>query len=135
MFGLVLGFSIEYASRYFVKSERSSLPLPAEFLVNPVIDELFASVEGSVVTKTEDAMMLQKDDKQITIFIEEGSGLTIFTQKTAQGVNTLLFSEIHSGDQLKGGVSILTPASLRVGSFRQRRSGDVVGHRFSVTRQ
>lgn len=125
LIGFISGFLID---RWIPKvSPKMQIPLPSEFLVSPLIDSFYANVEGIVVEKKKDSMVLEKDNQRIKIFIAEDMGLTTFTKKN----NKINYSDIKIGDNLKGGMSItvkLTPANIST----QRKAGDIVGHRFTV---
>lgn len=105
----------------------SYIPFPPEFLTSPLIGTFYANVEGTVRDKKKDFMILQKDNKIIKVLIAEDSGLTTF----GKGKNEIKFEDIKIGDSLKGGISIIvkpTPSDIS----KQRKIGDIVGHRFTV---
>ncbi|MBI2523455.1 hypothetical protein HYW19_03625 [Candidatus Woesearchaeota archaeon] len=123
--GLAVGFIIERQI-----SEKN--PLPLEFLANPIVDKLYANAEGTVVAKTEDSMTLEKNGRQITMFIEERVGLTTFFLEQNQSIQ-ISFNEVNVGDNLVGGVSIVLSPQGAIG-LPNRNIGDVIAHRFSVSR-
>lgn len=129
--GLISGYLLE---RKIVPplSPNPSLPLPVTFLANPVLDNVYANAEGTVIAKTEDSFIIEKDNQQITLFIEEKTGLTTFAKQTSSGQQSISFNEVQVGDYIRGGVSIVITTDRTVGLAKKRNVGDILAHRFIV---
>lgn len=129
--GLISGYLLE---RRIVPplSPNPSLPLPTTFLVNPVLDNVYANAEGSVIAKTEDSFVIEKDNQQITLFVEDKTGLTTFSKQTSSKQQSINFNEVQVGDYVRGGVSIVITADRAVGLAKKRNVGDILAHRFMV---
>lgn len=132
-----LGFTLE---RYLdvELTKRKFIPLPAELLTNPLTQSLAANVEGRVINKGENYLILSKNpkDKQgLIIYVEEASGLTAFTEQRNTTVRSLRLADIKMGDYLVGGVNILLKDTAGAGNTSAHKTGDPIGQRFAVGRE
>ena len=118
LIGFISGFLI---NRQLPKaSQQTQIPLPPEFIVSPLIDTFYANVEGKVMDKGKDYMVLQKDNNNIQILIEESIGRTTFAKQSGKTLTEIHFNDVKIGDYLKGGISI------------DVKGVKIVGHRFTV---
>lgn len=96
---------IEYvSSETGVKVIREKdVPLPPALLLNPLIYEWTARIDGTIVEKSKDTFVLERDGMRalitktgLTGFIEPGSLIPVYVQ----------YEDLSIGDRLKGGVYI-----------------------------
>ena len=130
------GFGIGFATGDKLPGlQTGKLPLPADFLSNPVIEKAYANVEGKVIARSKDSFSLEKNGQQVQIFVEESVNLTTFKEKVATGEAEVHFAEINNGDFIKGGISVVINPSSTVGLSKPKKSGDIIGQRFTVIRK
>lgn len=130
--GLLLGFTIQKLFFESSKSIMSSLPLPAEVIEHQVIEKLSANVEGAVVEKGKDTMILEKDNRRVTIHIEESVNISTFDKEISGKFEHIHFADIKEGDYVRGGVAIVVSPESAVGFIKNYKPGDIIGHNFTL---
>lgn len=102
-----------YKSSPLKTADPKTLIDPTQILQHPVFTEWLGSVEGILVSKTNDSFTIERGGKQLTIYTQEA--LTGFYGKPnieGQALPKITLKEIPVGTYLRGGVTI-TRLSLK----------------------
>lgn len=114
------------------KAQETKASLPSEFVLNPVVEEFIARIDGTVISKTKDSFILEKNGNRATLHIEP-RGITTFVGEKGGETKELDFNQVEAGDYLNGGVSVIVSVGNAVGRTGNRKPGDIIAHYFSVT--
>ncbi|MDP3900899.1 MAG: hypothetical protein Q8Q38_00960 [bacterium] len=93
------------------------LPFPRDLLLNPVFYEWTANVEGVLIGKTSDSVILEKDGERISIEVSDTT--RFLDQRNAEssgGGQLISFQEVPVGANLRGGVFIFDQREALPGS-------------------
>lgn len=98
--------SSEATTQSIPTADQHTLDDPTTILQNKVFTEWLGSVEGTLIEKNTDSLVIEKDGEKLKIYLQDN--LTKF-MKRAPGANTpefLQLEEIPVGTYLRGGVTI-----------------------------
>lgn len=123
-----LSYSMTKKDKVIIKP--NAIPVPQEFVLNPSLQNLYANIEGKLIEKGEDYLILESNGKKVKLFMEF-NGLTSFALLSSPS-GTLDDHDLQIGDTLKGGISILISDNSGIGMSTQRKRGDIIAHRFMV---
>lgn len=135
--GFFLGFLVAPKETQQVSqgTNPKAAPFSENLLTNPLLEAIYANISGTVVKKGKDYFILETDGQQFTIYNAESIALTSFRLEKNNVSQTLKFKDIQIGDMLNGGISIIPNKESLIGYLPERKPGDIIAHRFEVTRK
>lgn len=103
---------------------------PIEILKSGVFTEWGASIEGTVVKKSVDSFTVEKNGRQVEIFLQKSfTGFYAELPGTRSFPKKITFEDLKVGDSVKGGVTI------QRGSLDNDRTHHIFANIFTVTTQ
>jgi hypothetical protein len=128
--GVVAGLLFNYFNRPQNWIVRNSLP--RQFANSLSLQALFANVNGTIVEKGSDYVILKKGDVNIKAYSDGNVGLSTFIDSVTG--KEISFSDLKVNDKLSGGIGILVSNSSSVGLPNNHKQGDIILHYMEVSR-
>ncbi len=134
----VLSISLGYYLKTLPKPipilTKQEVPLKVELLTNPLLTKIYANVEGKVIKKDINSFVLKTDRQELIIYVEEEINLSSFDKQEGKKVEKSDFNNLQPGDNVRGGINIVTDKTQTQGLKNKYQVGDIIAHNFTIIR-